>query len=67
MYYVGFDVHLCHSNPCILDDRGRKVKAQTIRGLTLGGITALVRTDPAVNRRFLCTCRPPGGGWRGRG
>ena len=32
MLYVGLDVHLRQSTFCVLDDHGRKVRSQTVRG-----------------------------------
>ena len=31
-FFVGLDVHLRHTNVCILDQRGNRVKQATVRG-----------------------------------
>ncbi len=50
-YFVGLDVHWNHTNLCILDARGKKVKQMTVRGPWLNVVEELRELQ---GRLFLC-------------
>lgn len=50
-YFVGLDVHWSHTNACILDARGKKVKHLTVRGPWTGIIEPLAKLE---GKLFVC-------------
>lgn len=50
-YFVGLDVHWKHTNICILDARGKKVKRMTVRGPWSRVVEAL---EELQGRLFVC-------------
>jgi len=50
-YFVGLDMRCSHPNVCILDARGKKVKALTVRDSWLGLIEQLRKLR---GRLFVC-------------
>lgn len=56
MNYVGLDVHWRTSTMCILNENGRKVKQETVRGGWAKLLERVRRIDPPLSVCFEATC-----------